>query len=274
METKQLQKIADTIRYEAVRMVWEGKDGHPGPALSIADIVTTLYFDEMNIDPGNPEWEDRDRFILSKGHACPIIYATLNEKGYFTEKVEHFNLRALHSDFQGHPVSHKTVGVDSTSGSLGNGIAIGAGMAIAGKFHKKDYRVFVVVGDGELQEGVCWEGINVASSHKLDNLIVFVDRNGWQSGGSVEEVIGGNNVAQRIGSFGWYTIEINGNDIDQIKAALAEAKTVTGQPIAIVADCIKGKGLSYMENDNAWHKGVPTEEQFALAGIELLGEAR
>ncbi|MBN2859171.1 MAG: transketolase [Sphaerochaetaceae bacterium] len=274
METKQLQKIADTLRYEAVRMVWEGKDGHPGPALSIADIVTTLYFDEMNIDPDNPGWEDRDRFILSKGHACPIIYAALNEKGYFTEKIEHFNLRALHSDFQGHPVSQKTVGIDSTSGSLGNGIAIGAGMAIAGKFHKKDYRVFVVVGDGELQEGVVWEGINVASSHKLDNLIVFVDRNGWQSGGSVEDVIGGNNVAQRIGAFGWHTIEIDGNDIDQIKKALAEANSVKGKPIAIVADCIKGKGLDFMENDNAWHKGVPTDEQFRQAGIQLKGDAK
>ncbi len=274
METKELQKIANRLRYEAVRMVWEGKDGHPGPALSIADIVTTLYYDEMNIDPSNPEWEDRDRFILSKGHACPIAYATLNDKGYNGEKVEHFNLRALHSNFQGHPVSHKTPGIDSTSGSLGNGISIAAGMAIAGKFHKKDYRVFVVVGDGELQEGVCWEGINVATSYKLDNLIVFVDRNGWQSGGSVEDVIGANNIDERIGSFGWHIIKINGNDIDQIKAALAEAKTVKGKPIAIISDCIKGKGLSYMENDNNWHKGVPTDEQYALAGVELLGEAK
>ena len=274
METKQLQEIADSLRYEAVRMVWEAKDGHPGPALSIADIVATLYFDEMNIDPDHPEWEERDRFILSKGHACPIVYATLNEKGYFKEKVEHFNLRALHSTFQGHPVSHKTVGVDSTSGSLGNGISIGAGMAIAGKFHKKDYRVFIIVGDGELQEGVCWEGINVAASHKLDNLIVFVDRNGWQSGGSVQEVIGDNNIAQRIGSFGWHIIEINGHDIDQIKEALAEAKRVKGKPIAIVADCVKGKGLDYMENDNAWHKGVPTDEQFRQAGVQLKGDAK
>lgn len=274
METKKLQEIANRLRYEAVRMVWEGKDGHPGPALSIADIVTTLYYDEMNIDPSNPDWEDRDRFILSKGHACTIAYAALNEKGYFGEKVEHFNLRALHSNFQGHPVSHKTPGIDSTSGSLGNGISVGAGMAIAGKFHKKDYRVFVVVGDGELQEGVCWEGINVAAKYKLDNMVVFVDRNGWQSGGTVQEVIGGNNVAERIGSFGWHTIEIDGNDIDQIKSALAGAKTVKGKPVAIVADCIKGKGLSYMENDNAWHKGVPTDEQFALAGKELVGEAR
>ncbi|NBK24674.1 MAG: transketolase, partial [Spirochaetia bacterium] len=176
--------------------------------------------------------------------------------------------------FQGHPVSHKTPGIDSTSGSLGNGISVGAGMAIAGKFHKKDYRVFVVVGDGELQEGVCWEGINVAAKYKLDNMVAFIDRNGWQSGGTVEEVIGLNNIADRMSAFGWHTIEINGNDIDQIKGALAEAKTVKGKPIAIVADCIKGKGLSYMENNNAWHKGVPTDEQFELAGKELIGEAK
>lgn len=266
--------MANTLRFEAVRMVWEAKDGHPGPALSIADIVTTLYFDEMRIDPKNPNWEDRDRCILSKGHACPIMYAALNEKGYFQPKVEHFQLRSLHSIFQGHPVSFKTPGIDSTSGSLGNGISIGAGMAIAGKFHKKDYRVYVITGDGELQEGICWEGLNVAAKYKLDNMVLFVDRNGWQSGGTVQEVIGLNNVAQRIKSFGWHIIEINGHDIDQIKAALKEAKTIEGQPVAIICDCIKGKGLSYMENNNAWHKGVPTDEQYEMAKIQLKGDAQ
>lgn len=274
METKELQKIADHLRFEAVRMVWEGKDGHPGPALSIADIVAALYFDELRVDPSKPDWEDRDRFILSKGHACPILYAALNEKGYFSEKVEHFNLRALKSMFQGHPVSHKTPGVDSTSGSLGNGISIGAGMAIAGKFHNKDYRVYVVVGDGELQEGVCWEGINVAAKYRLDNMVVFVDRNGWQSGGTVEEVIGANNLTERIGSFGWHTIEIDGHDFDQIKAALDEARCVKGKPTAVISSCIKGKGLDYMENDNAWHKGVPTDEQFEQARKQLEGGSK
>jgi len=271
METKKLQEIANHLRIESVRMVWEAKDGHPGPALSIADIVATLYFDELKVDPKNPQWPDRDRFILSKGHACPILYGALNEKGYFKEKIEHFNLRALYSMFQGHPVSHKTPGIDSTSGSLGNGISIGAGMAIAGKFHKKDYRVYVIVGDGELQEGVCWEGINVAAKYHLDNMVVFVDRNGWQSGGTVQEVIGDNNVNERFASFGWHILEIDGHNIDQIKASLKEAKKIQGKPVAIICDCIKGKGLDYMENNNAWHKGVPTDEQYEQAKIQLQG---
>ena len=221
-------------------MVYKGKDGHPGPALSIADIVTTLYFDEMRVDPKNPEWEDRDRFILSKGHACPIWYAALSEKGFFGEKVEDFKLRALGSKFQGHPTMQKTKGVDMTSGSLGNGIAIGAGMALGGKHMKKDFNVFVIVGDGELQEGICWEGINTAAAHKLDNLIVFADR----------------------------------HDIDAIKTAIANAKAAKGKPSVIVCDCVKGKGLSFMENDNAWHKGVPTDEQYEIAKKELLGGAQ
>lgn len=274
MNTEELKKVSNDLRFEVVRMVWEAKDGHPGPALSIADIVTTLYYDEMNIDPAKAQWEDRDRFVLSKGHACPIVYAALNDKGYNKEKVGHFNLRALGSSFQGHPVSFKTPGIDSTSGSLGNGIAIASGMAIAGKFHKKDYRVYVIAGDGELQEGVCWEGLNVAAKYRLDNMVLFVDRNGWQSGGTVEEVIGLNNVQERIGSFGWHTIAIDGHDIDQIKAALREARTIKGKPVAIVCDCIKGKGLSYMENNNAWHKGVPTDGQYELARTELKGGAR
>lgn len=163
MKTEELKKIAQHLRFLAVDMVYKGKDGHPGPALSIADIVATLFFDEMNIRPEEPNWEDRDRFILSKGHACPIYYAALSERGYFGEPVEDFKLRALGSTFQGHPVMNKTKGVDMTSGSLGNGIAIASGMAIAGKYRKKDYTVYAIVGDGELQEGVCWEGINAAA---------------------------------------------------------------------------------------------------------------
>jgi len=252
-------------------MVYEGKDGHPGPALSIADIVTTLYFDKMNVDPSNPAWEDRDRFLLSKGHACPIWYAALNEKGYFGEKVEHFNLRALGSIFQGHPVMNKTPGVDMTSGSLGNGISLGAGMAIAGKFHKKDYFVYVITGDGELQEGIIWEGANVAVAHKLDNMIVFVDKNGWQSGDSVENIIGVNNIAERFQGFCWDVQEINGHDIEAIKKAIEKAKATPGKPHVIVCDDIKGKGLDYMENDNAWHKGVPTDQQYQQAVQQLGG---
>ncbi|MCI8745267.1 MAG: transketolase [Lachnospiraceae bacterium] len=271
MNTIELRKMADRLRFMAVDMIYRGKDGHPGPALSIADIITVLYFDEMRIDPENPDWEDRDRFILSKGHACPIWYAALSERGYFGPKVEDFKLRALGSRFQGHPTMQKTKGVDMTSGSLGNGIAIGAGMAAAGKHLKKDYRVFVVVGDGELQEGICWEGINLAAARKLDNLIVFADRNGWQSGGSLEEIQGSNNIAERFAAFRWDVQEIDGHDIEALQSAVAHAKDTKGKPSVIVCDCVKGKGLSYMENNNAWHKGVPTKEQYEIAKKELGG---
>ncbi len=271
MKTEQLKAMAQKLRFEAVRMVYEGKDGHPGPALSCADIVTTLYFDIMNIDPSKANWEDRDRFILSKGHACPILYAALNERGYFQPKVEHFQLRALHSMFQGHPSMHNTPGLDCSSGSLGNGIAVAAGMAAAAKINKKDYTCYVICGDGELQEGVCWEGANMAAGRKLDNLIVFVDRNNWQSYMSIEKTVGRNNPGERFAAFGWHVQEIDGHDIDAIKAAVAAAKAVKGQPSCIVCNCIKGKGVSYMEDNNAWHKGVPTEEQYLLAMKELGG---
>jgi len=269
LTTNELTYIAKKLRLEAIRMVYEGKDGHPGPALSVADIVTTLYFDSMRVDSSRPQWEDRDRLIVSKGHSCPIIYAALNEKGYFGKHIEHFRLRELGSKFQGHPVMNKTPGIDMTSGSLGNGIAIGAGMAIAGKYRKKGYYVYVIVGDGELQEGVTWEGINVGTGHRLDNLIVIIDRNGWQSGGTVESTIGSNNIADRFKAFNWYVQEIDGHDFDAIKTAVFNAKKNIGSPSAIVCNCIKGKGVSYMENNNAWHKGVPTDEQYRIAMKEL-----
>ena len=269
MEIQDLYKVSNRLRLEAVRMVHEGGDGHPGPALSIADIVTTLYFDEMNVDPANPVWEDRDRFILSKGHACPIYYAALSEKGYLGDKVEDFKLRELGSKFQGHPVMNKTPGVDMTSGSLGNGISIGCGMAKAGKYMKKDYRVFVIVGDGELQEGVCWEGINTGAALNLDNLYVFVDKNGWQSGGSVIDTIGSNDIKEKFEAFKWDVQEIDGHDIEAIKKAIRKAESVKGKPSVIVCNNIKGKGLSFMENDNAWHKGVPSSDQYGMAVNEL-----
>ena len=271
MTNEQIYTMAQRLRLEAVRMVYEGKDGHPGPALSIADIVATLYFDAMRIDPSNPDWPDRDRLILSKGHACPILYAALNERGYFQPKVEHFNLRQLHSMFQGHPSMHSTPGIDMTSGSLGNGIAIGAGMAAAGRIQGRDYTTYVICGDGELQEGVCWEGVNMAAGRGLDNLIVFVDRNGWQSYRSVEFTVGHNNIADRFRAFGWHTQEINGHDIQSIRSAIGIAKAYKGSSSCIVCDCIKGKGVSYMENNNAWHKGVPTDEEYAIAVKELGG---
>ena len=271
MNATELKQKANELRMTAVDMVYKGKDGHPGPALSIADIVTVLYYSEMNIKPEDPNWEDRDRFILSKGHSCPIYYAALSDRGYFGEKVKDFNLRALGSKFQGHPVMNKTPGVDMTSGSLGNGIGIGTGMAIAGKYKEKSYYVYVVVGDGELQEGVCWEGINTAAGHKLDNMIVFADKNGWQSGGTVEESIGSNNIKERFEAFGWHAQEIDGHDVEAIKRAVKVAKETKGVPSVIVCDCIKGKGISFMENDNTWHKGVPTDEQYKIALEELGG---
>lgn len=272
MNISQLQQKANELRLTAVRMVYEGKDGHPGPALSIADIVTVLYYDEMQVDPQNPNWQDRDRFILSKGHACPIVYAALSDKGYFGEKVQDFHLRALGSKFQGHPVMNKTPGIDMTSGSLGNGIAIGAGMAIAGKYQQKTYHVYVIVGDGELQEGINWEGINLAAARKLDNLIVFADKNGWQSGGSVEETIGPNNIKERFEAFGWHAQEICGHDHGAIKNAISLAKKTKGKPSVIVCDDMKGKGIPYMEDNNAWHKGVPNDQEYEIA-VKVLGGA-
>ena len=272
MTDKELAAMARKLRLEAVKMIYHGKDGHPGPALSIADLVTVLYFDVMRIDPSNPDWEDRDRFIVSKGHACPIVYAALSEKGYFGEPVRDFNLRGLGSIFQGHPVMGKTPGVDMTTGSLGNGLAIGAGMAWAGKRLDKDYRVYVIAGDGEMQEGVIWEGVNLAAARKLDNLVLLVDRNNLQSGGSVQEVIGGNNLGERLAAFGWAVEEIDGHDIGQIRAALGRARGTRGRPTAIVADTVKGKGCDFMENDNAWHKGVPSDAQYEQAVCALGGK--
>ncbi|MCC8191237.1 MAG: transketolase [Planctomycetes bacterium] len=265
MTNQELAEQAKRLRFEAVRMVYEGKDGHPGPALSIADIVTVLYFDVMRVDPDQPDWPDRDRLVLSKGHACPIVYAALSSKGYFGQPVADFNLRGLGSTFQGHPVMGKTPGIDMTSGSLGNGIAIGAGMALAGKHLRKDYRVFVIVGDGELQEGIIWEGANLAAARRLDNLVVFVDRNDWQSGGRVTDIQGANNPGDRFRAFGWAVQEIDAHDIGQIRAAVARAGETRGRPTAIVCTAVKGKGLEFMEDDNAWHKGVPTDEQFRQA---------
>ena len=273
METSALRKVAKHLRLEAVRMVYEGKDGHPGPALSCADIVTTLYFDAMHIDPKHPQDKNRDRFILSKGHACPIYYAALNERGFLQPKVQDYKLRQLGSIFQGHPSMRSGLpGIDMTSGSLGNGLAIGAGIAMAAKAHHKDYFTYVIVGDGELQEGVIWEGANIATGRALDNLIVFVDRNGWQSYKTVAWTVGVRQEAERFRAFGWHTQEINGHDIDAIKAAICLAKRTKGKPHAIICNTVKGKGLSFMEDNNAWHKGVPTDEEWEIAKKELGGE--
>lgn len=272
MDNHELAQRAKELRFEAIRMIHEAKDGHPGPALSIADIIAVLYHAEMRIDPANPQWEDRDRLILSKGHACPILYAVLSQKGYFGDPVEHFNLRGLGSIFQGHPVMGKTPGVDMTSGSLGNGIAIGAGMAAAVKHLGRDCRVFVIVGDGEMQEGVAWEGVNFAAARGLDNLIVLLDKNNWQSGGTVCDIIGSNNMGERFAAFQWDVQEIDGHDFDQIRKALQKTRVKKGRPQVIVCDTVKGKGCDFMEGDNAWHKGVPSDEQFRQVCCAMEGE--
>ncbi len=266
-----LKGISNELRKSVLTMIHLAGDGHPGPALSITDLVTTLYFETMRIDPKNPHWEDRDRFLLSKGHACTILYAALAKRGFFSEEILP-TFRSLGSILQGHPVMDKIPGVDMTTGTLGHGLPVGAGMAAAGRLSGKDYRVYVILGDGELNEGIVWEGAQVCANMKLANLTAFVDVNGFQSGGGTGEVSGIDNVAiaQKFESFGWNTIEINGHDYGQILAALSEAKVEKVRPTMIVARTVKGKGVPYMENNNTWHKGVPNKDQLleALKSLE------
>lgn len=267
--TSELQKIASELRLDVVRMVHDAKDGHPGPALSCADIVTVLYFNIMKIDPQNPKWEDRDRFILSKGHSCPVVYAALAKLGFFN-KNELAGLRKLDSKLQGHPTMQKTPGIDMTSGSLGNGLAIAIGMAIAAKLQKKSYYCYVILGDGECQEGVVWEAAMCAKHFHLNNLIAFIDNNGLQSSGSCEEISTTLPLKPKWESFGWFVQEIDGHDYKAIENAIDRAK-IQSEPAMIIAKTIKGKGLPYMENNNSWHKRVPTDEELQIAE-NLLGE--
>jgi len=267
---QELKKIARELRFDVVDMVYKSKDGHPGPALSIGDLVTALYFSEMNIDSKNPKKPDRDRFILSKGHACPIIYAALAKLNYFSNDLLP-TLRTCDSILQGHPCMKKTVGIDMTSGSLGNGVAIGTGMEIARQRDNASWYTYVITGDGELNEGVIWEGALAAVRNKCENLIVFIDFNNNQSGGHTDEISGINPIADKWRTFRWHVQEIDGHDYEQIFAAIDAAKKEKGKPSVIVCKTIKGKGVSYMEDNNAWHKGVPTTEQWEIAKKELLG---
>jgi transketolase len=265
-EVTALKGIAAELRRNTLTMIHQAGDGHPGPALSIADLITALYFKEMRVDPKNPQWQERDRFLLSKGHACTMLYAALAKLGFFSEALLP-SFRSLGSILQGHPVMDKIPGVDMTTGTLGHGLAVGAGMAAAGKLGRKDYRVYAILGDGELNEGIVWEGALVAAHMRLDNMAAFVDANGLQSGGTTSAVSGIDDVAiaAKFAAFGWHTVVIDGHDFPQILAALAEAKDTKAKPTMIVAKTIKGKGVPFMENDNAWHKGVPTAEQLAAA---------
>lgn len=265
----QLEEIARLIRIDIVTMIYKAGDGHPGPALSATDLITALYFHILNIDSKNHGWEDRDRFILSKGHGCPALYAALARKGYFP-RSELVGLRSLESFLQGHPDMHKTPGIDSTSGSLGNGVSIGLGMTLAGRYLGKDYFTYVITGDGEIEEGIVWEAAMAAKKYKAGKLIVFVDNNGIQSGGSVESVSGLNPILPKWEAFGWHCQEIDGHNFTDILQATEKAKANTEQPSLIQAHTIKGQGIPFMIGDNSWHKRVPTKEQYE-EGMRALG---
>jgi transketolase len=258
------------IRRDIVTMIHAAGDGHPGPSLSIVELVTALYFSIMRIDPARPQWPDRDRFVLSKGHACPALYAALARRGFFPAAALN-SLRSLGSILQGHPDMRKTPGVDSSSGSLGNGIAIGLGMALAARITGRDYFVYVVAGDGELQEGVVWEAAMAAAHHRAGRLIVFVDQNGFQSGGTVAAINALAPLAPRWQAFGWHCLEIDGHDLQAICRAVTAAQAETGRPSCIVAHTVKGKGVAFMEGDNSWHKRTPTAAELARA-LALLAE--
>ena len=274
MNNLELEKMANEIRKDIVTAVHSAKSGHPGGSLSSADIFTYLYFEEMNVDPANPKWEDRDRFVLSKGHVAPGLYSTLAEKGYFP-KEDLKTLRHTGSYLQGHPDINHIPGIDMSSGSLGQGVSVAVGMAAAGKYDKKDYRVYTLTGDGEIQEGQIWEAAMWAGHRKLDNLVVIVDNNNLQIDGSVEDVCSPYPIDKKFEAFNFHVINIDGNDFDQIRAAFKEARETKGMPTAIIAKTVKGKGVSFMENAAGWHGKAPNDEEYeiAMADLEKAGEA-
>lgn len=266
---KMLEEKARQIRRHVISMLGAAGSGHPGGSLSAADIVTALYFKVMRVDAQNSRWPDRDRFVLSKGHAAPVLYAALAEKGFFP--LDELNgLRKLGSPLQGHPDMRKVPGVEMSTGSLGQGLSAASGMALAGKLDGKDYRVYVLLGDGELQEGQVWEAAMAASHYGLDNLTAFIDYNGFQIDGPVEEVMSIDPVAEKWRAFGWHVISIDGHDFGQILKAVEEAGTA-GRPTAVVAKTVKGKGVSFMENQVDWHGVAPKGEQIDQALAELAG---
>ena len=274
MNKLELMKTANEVRKGIVTAVHSAKAGHPGGSLSAADIFTYLYFEEMNIDPKEPKKADRDRFVLSKGHTAPGLYSVLAQRGYFT--VEDLKtLRHTGSYLQGHPDMKHIPGVDMSSGSLGQGISAAVGMAIAGKLDNADYRVYTLLGDGEIQEGQVWEAAMLAAHKKLDNLVVIVDNNNLQIDGAIDEVNSPYPIDKKFEAFNFHVINIDGNDFDQIDAAFKEAKTVKGCPTAIIAKTIKGKDVSFMENQAGWHGKAPNDEEYAvaMADLEKVGEA-
>ncbi len=274
MTNLELQIKANEIRKGIVSSVHSAKAGHPGGSLSAADIFTYLYFEEMNVDPKNPKMADRDRFVLSKGHVAPGLYATLAEKGFFP-KEDLLTLRHTGSYLQGHPDMKHIPGVDMSSGSLGQGLSAAVGMAAAGKFDKKDYRVYALCGDGEIQEGQIWEAAMWAGFKKLDNLCVIVDNNNLQIDGTIDEVCSPYPIDKKFEAFNFHVINIDGNNFDEIRAAMKEARETKGMPTAIIAKTVKGKGVSFMENNVDWHGKAPNDEQYAvaMADLEKVGEA-
>ena len=274
MNKLELMKTANEIRKGIITAVHSAKAGHPGGSLSAAEIFTYLYFVEMNIDPKDPKKEERDRFVLSKGHTAPGLYATLAEKGYFP-KEDLVTLRHTGSYLQGHPDMKGIPGVDMSSGSLGQGISAAVGMAIAAKLKNADYRVYTLLGDGEIQEGQVWEAAMLAAHRKLDNLVVIVDNNNLQIDGPIDEVNSPYPIDKKFEAFNFHVINIDGNDFDQIEAAFNEARSVKGQPTAIIAKTLKGKDVSFMENSVDWHGKAPNDEQFevAMEDLKKVGEA-
>ena len=269
MTNEELRRAATEVRKGIVTGTHAAKSGHPGGSLSAADIMTYLYFEEMNVDPSNPTWDGRDRFVLSKGHCAPGLYAVLAERGFFP-KEELTTLRHIGSRLQGHPNMHDTPGVDMSTGSLGQGVSAAVGMALSAKTFGGAWRVYTLLGDGEIEEGQVWEAAMFAGNHDLDNLCVIVDHNGLQIDGPVEEVNDPMPLADKFRAFKFHVVELaDGNDFDQIRAAFAEARATKGQPTAIIAETLKGKGVSFMENQVGWHGKAPNDEQFEQAMAEL-----
>ena len=273
MNKLELAKTANEVRKGIVTAVHSAKAVHPGGSLSAGNLFTYLYFEVMNIDPENPKMEDRDRFVLSKGHTAPGLYSVLAHRGYFP--VEDLKtLRKLGSYLQGHPCMQDTPGVDMSSGSLGQGLSAAAGMALAGKMDQKDYRVYCLCGDGEIQEGQIWEAAMFAGHRKLDNLVVIVDNNGLQIDGKVEDVCSPYPIDQKFEAFNFHIINIDGNNLDEIAAAMKEARETKGQPTAIIMKTVKGKGVSFIENNAGWHGKAPSDEEYktAMADLDKIGE--
>ena len=274
MDKLKLMKTANEVRKDIITAVHSAKAGHPGGSLSAADIFTYLYFEELNIDPQDPQKADRDRFVLSKGHTAPGLYAALAERGFFP-KEDLTTLRHTGSYLQGHPDMKCIPGVDMSSGSLGQGVSAAVGMAIAAQISGADYRVYTLLGDGEIQEGQVWEAAMLAGHRKLDNLVVIVDNNNLQIDGAIDQVNSPYPIDKKFEAFNFHVINIDGNDFDQIEAAFKEARTVKGCPTAIIAKTVKGKGVSFMENQAGWHGKAPNDEEYkiAMADLEKEGEA-